>query len=166
MLFLVVFFPINIRGRLMYIQMWATSNEDLLGISFGAPWPSPNQTSSSFYEMSQSQHSHPLSQQLNIGHLGGGGNSLQLYNYVCNKSHLSHISHTKRKSPMNPAWSVCFSFHPVYFEKCDFHEEHKKPPSVQPSINIQQAPWTGNASMLLRIMLSTAAKFLSPCAHT
>lgn len=42
----------------------------------------------------------------------------------------------------------------------EFHKECKSPPSVQPSINIQQSLWTGNASILWRVMLSTALNSL------
>lgn len=57
------------------------------------------------------------------------------------------------------------------FGETVFHEEHKNPLSVQSSINTQQPLWTGNASSLWRVMISTAEEFISLCvffshAHT
>lgn len=60
-------------------------------------------------------------------------------------------------------WSICFSFQSIL--RNTWGTLKKNPPSVQPSINIQQAPWTGNANMVWGIGLSVIAEVCSPRAH-
>lgn len=57
-------------------------------------------------------------------------------------------------------WSICFSSEHIYFKKQSCIKNYKTPLSGQSSINIQLPLWTGNASILWRVMLSTAVKFL------
>lgn len=81
-------------------------------------------------------------------------------------------SHTKTDYPCLDLCTCEASAFPLSVSISSFHKEHKKNPlSVQSSLNIQQPLWTGNASSLWRVMLSTAVKSLSLCvflsrAHT
>lgn len=71
-------------------------------------------------------------------------------------------------------WTWAHVKHLLFLSACLFRvfiKNIKNPLSVQSSLNIQQPLWTGNASSLWRVMLSTAVKILSLCvflshAHT